>query len=148
MILFRSIRQSAEFLRFLLVAVVGLLVDISLAWGLSTLFGVNLVLAAATGFACGAAFNYLLHEFWTFRRTERRLSLARMLRYVGALGATLATRLAVVYTLSQFLTKAQSDIIILLLATILSFAVNHLVSKRFVFRPAASSKTAGKGPRP
>ena len=148
MILFRSLRQSAEFLRFLLVAVAGLIVDISLAWGLSALLGVNLALAAAGGFACGAALNYFLHEFWTFRRTERRLSLARMLRYVGALGATLATRLAVVYALSQILTVAQSDLIILLLATILSFGVNYLVSKRFVFRLAAWPKTAGKGSRP
>ncbi len=148
MSLLRSRGQSAEFLRFLAVALAGLIVDISLAWGLSTLFGVNLLLAAATGFASGATFNYLLHEFWTFRRAERRLSLTRMLRYGGALGTTLATRLAVVYALSQVLTMAQSDLIILLLATILSFAVNYLVSKLFVFRPAGPPNTASKGPRP
>jgi putative flippase GtrA len=139
---------GGEFLRFATVAVAGLAVDISLAWGLSAVVGVNLVLAAATGFSAGAAFNYLLHEFWTFRRAERRLSLARMLRYGGALGATLATRLAVVYALSQILNAKQSELAILLLATILSFAVNYLASKHFVFKSAVQPKTASKGNGP
>lgn len=140
--------RSGEFLRFATVSVAGLAVDISLAWGLAAVVRVNLMLSAAAGFAAGAAFNYLVHEFWTFRRAERRLSLARMLRYGGALGATLATRLAVVYALSQILNTAQSDLIILLLATVLSFAVNYLVSKLFVFRPADPPETANRGPMP
>ena len=140
-------RRSGEFLRFATVAVAGLAVDISLAWGLAAVVGVNLVLSAAAGFAAGAAFSYLLHEFWTFRQAERQLSLARMVRYGGALGATLATRLAVVYALPQILNTVQDDLTILLLATTLSFAVNYLVSKFFAFRPANPLKTANKGPR-
>jgi putative flippase GtrA len=127
--------------------VAGLAVDISLAWVLSAVGGVNLVLAAAAGFSAGATFNYLLQGFWTFRRAERRLSVAQIMRYSAALGATLATRLAVVYTLSQILTAKQSELAILLLATILSFAVNYLASKHFVFKSAVQSKIVRKGNR-
>lgn len=136
---------GAEFLRFAAVTVAGLVVDIFLAWGLSAMFGLNLVLAAAAGFSVGAAFNYLLHELWTFRRSERRLSTGRMLRYCAALGATLATRLAVVYGLSQVLNADQSHLAILLLATVLSFFVNYMVSKTFVFRSALQPETTSKG---
>lgn len=137
--------EGREFLRFATVAVSGLAVDISLAWGLSAVVGVNLVLAAAAGFVAGAAFNYLLHEFWTFQRTERRLSVARMVRYSAALGATLATRLAVVYALSQILNAKQSELAILLLATIVSFAINYLASKYFVFKSTLQQRPQAKG---
>lgn len=140
--------EGWKFLRFTVVLVVGLAVDISLAWWLSAVVGVNLVLAAAVGFVAGAAFNYLLHEFWTFRRVERRLSVARMVRYSAALGATLATRLAVVYVLLQILKAKQSELAILLLATILSFGVNYLASKHYVFKPSVQPKTASKGNGP
>ncbi|OSQ34514.1 GtrA family protein [Thalassospira sp. MCCC 1A01428] len=130
----RLLGQSAEFLRFAIVAVAGLVMDILLAWGLSSVFGLNLVFAAAAGFVVGAAFNYMLHEFWTFRRADCQLSTRRMLLYCGALGVTLATRLTVVYWLSQILNAVRDDLAILLLATVMSFGVNYLVSKFFVFR--------------
>lgn len=140
--------QSAEFLRFAAVTVVGLIIDISIAWALSEMLLFNLVFAAAAGFATGAAFNFLLHELWTFRRAERQLSARRMLRYCGALGATLTTRLGVVYGLSQILGAGPSNLVVLLLATVLSFSVNYLVSKLFVFQSAILPKTASKGNGP
>jgi len=142
------ISQRSEFLRFAAVTVAGLIIDISLAWGLATVVGFNLVLAATVGFAAGAAFNYVIHEFWTFRRSYRRLSTHRMLRYAAALGAILATQLAVIYGLSQLLNTAQSDLAILLMATALSFGVNYFVSKFFVFPVAPLPETTtSKGNR-
>jgi len=140
--------KCAEFLRFAAVAVTGLVVDISVAWGLSAALGLDLVLAAAMGFATGAVFNYLLHAFWTFQQVEHHMPLRRMLRYGGALGATLATRLVVVYSLSQVLNAGQNHLVILLLATVLSFAMSYLLNKLFVFRPASPLEAASKGNRP
>jgi putative flippase GtrA len=137
--------RSLEFLRFAAVAVAGLVVDISLAWTLSAALGIDLVLAAAAGFAAGAVFNYLLHEFWTFRRAERAVSSRRMIRYGVALGVTLGARLGVVYGLSRALGAAQSDLAILLCATVLSFFVNYLMSKLFVFQAAPPPETASEG---
>ena len=142
---FHPIWHGREFLRSSVVALAGLTVDIFLAWGLSVIFGVNLMLSAAAGFTAGAAFNYLLQEFWTFQRAERGRSLARILRYGTALGVTLATRLALVYTFSQILNSTHSELTILLLATILSFFVNYLASRHFVFKSSTQSKNSGKG---
>lgn len=140
----RPTSQGREFLRFASVAVAGLAVDISLAWGLSAVAGFSLILGSATGFVAGATFNYLMHEFWTFPRSERKLSCTRMLRYVAVLVATLTTRLAAVYALSQILQAMQSELVILLLATILSFSVNYLASKYFVFKSAFLPKPQAK----
>ena len=141
----RPIWQDREFLRFSAVALAGLAVDISLAWVLSAMVGVNLMLSAATGFTAGATFNYLLQEFWTFQRAECGPSLARILRYSTALGVTLATRLALVYTFLQILNSKHSELTILLPATFLSFFVNYLASRHFVFKSSTRSNNSGKG---
>lgn len=144
----RPSRQGREFLRFASVALAGLAVDISLAWGLSAVAGFSLILGAATGFVAGATFNYLMHEFWTFPRSERRLSYTRMLRYGAVLVATLATRLAAVYALSQIPQAKQTELVVLLLATVLSFSVNYLASKYVVFKSAVLPETTSKGNGP
>ena len=145
---FRPMIPSAEFLRFAAVTVLGLIADILLAFGLSETFGINLMIAAASGLVAGAIINYLSHEFWTFQCADRRLSTSRMLRYCGAVGATLITRMAVIYALSRTLFADQGTLIILLLAAVLSFFVNYLVSKLFVFRPALPPKSVSKGDGP
>jgi len=68
-----------------------------------------------------------------------------MLRYCGAVVATLIARMVAVYALSQTLLADQGTVIILLLVTVLSFFVNYLVSKLFVFQSAVPAKSAGKG---
>lgn len=134
-----------DILRFTVVALAGLAIDVSVAWVLSTSIGINLLLAATAGFLFGAIFNYLLHEFWTFRRSERGLSCPRILRYSAALGVCMIIRLAMVYILMKIMPVEQSELVILVLATIMSFLVNYLLSKRFVFNSVVSLKTPKKG---
>lgn len=132
-----------EILRFGLVAVAGLVLDIALSWSLAVLAGLPLTLAAAVGFCAAAAMNYLLHEFWTFRHGAPRPSLGRAMRYLGALGATLAVRLVAVALLARILGTEGRELAILLAATGLSFLANYLVSKFLVFRPAAARDPGG-----
>ena len=129
-------RSGAELARFLAVAVAGLAVDLGVAAALAGLAGVGLVWAAAAGFAAGAGLNYVLHELWTFRDGARQLSAARLLRYGGALAATLAARLAVVAGLDAVLADPRWDLPILAAAAGVSFGVNYLASKLFVFTRA------------
>lgn len=129
---YRLVNQG-ELLRFAIVAVVGLVVDISLAWMLSSVFGVNLMLAASAGFLGGAILNYLLHEFWTFRRPECQVSMPRILSYCSALGVVFITRLGVIYVFYKILGVTQSNLTILLVAAILSFGIHYLVTK-LIFR--------------
>lgn len=130
--------MSAPFLRFLLVSVLGLGVDLALAWGLAALAGLPLPAAAAAGFLAGALLNYLLHEFWTFRdaRAPARLSARRGGLYALTLAATLGMRVAAVALLDRLLPGAGGlrDITVLAAATGLSFLVNYGLSRHVVFR--------------
>ncbi len=47
--------------RFFLVSVAGLAVDIGIAFSIATLLGAPLWIAAATGFLVAACGNYILH---------------------------------------------------------------------------------------
>lgn len=141
-------QNTCELLRFVSVAVAGLFVDISVAWLLSAVFNVNLVLSAGGGFAAGASVNYLLHEFWTFNRPESGISIPRLMRYFVVLTATLAARLCAVYLLAQIIDVEQNELIILLLATVFSFFVNYLLTKLFVFQFTMAPEIAQKGDKP
>lgn len=126
------LEQAPEIFRFGVVAVIGLVVDITLAYGATVWLGVTLVWAAALGFAVAACVNYMLHELWTFRSGARRLSAERALKYAATLGATLLARLLAVTVLARMLGEAET-LTVLILAIGVSFTVNYLISKLLVF---------------
>jgi putative flippase GtrA len=128
-----------EPVRFLVVAVTGLIVDLAVAWSVAHFLGLPLWLAAAVGFFVAAAMNYVLHELWTFRAGMQRISAGRATRYGIALAATLGVRVATVAGLSG--TFGSNYVLPVLVAGAgVSFCVNYLLSKHFVFRPSAKSK--------
>ncbi len=123
----------SELLRFFAVTVLGVVLDIAVAYGLHTLFGWPLWLAAACGFVLAAGANYMVHQTWTFRAGARRLSLGRAARYGAVALATLLARLAAVAAIVPF---AGPDLAlgVLIAGAGVSFAVNFALSKLFVFR--------------
>jgi putative flippase GtrA len=125
-----------EMARFLAVLVIGLVVDVTVAWSASYFLGIPLWLAAAAGFLVAAALNYLLHEVWTFRIGMHRPTAGRMARYGLTLCATLVTRVATVAVLAQILENDYA-LPVLIAGAGVSFCVNYLLSKYFVFRPRA-----------
>jgi putative flippase GtrA len=133
-LLSKRLGRSPEVLRFGLVAVAGLIVDIIVAWGLARLWNVPLVFPATVGFFCGALLNYVLHELWTFQGGARKLSVSRAMAYFLSLWATLGVRLAVVALMGMTLAPG-NDLAILIAASVVSFFVNFAVSKLWVFRP-------------
>lgn len=134
---------GAEFARFLAVAVVGLGLDLALSWTLAEPFGLPLGRAATLGFAAAAVLNYVLHELWTFRAGARRISAARGAKYLGALGLTLAVRLAALWILARLFPPEGWTLAILALATGVSFIANYAASKVLVFRAAGARAPAG-----
>lgn len=134
---------NIDTVRFGVVSVLGLGIDISFAWLLATLAGLPLPLAAVGGFAAGAAFNYMLHEYWTFRAAESRASIQRGLIYVAVLAVVLGARVAAVAILERSILAGTSQKLeALLLATAFSFAVNYVLSKYLVFRRLPSRSTS------
>lgn len=128
-----------EAARFFAVAVAGLALDIAVAWNAAHQLGLPLWLSAAAGFAVAAAANYVLHELWTFREGARRLSAARAARYGVALTATLGARVATVAALATLVGEAHT-LPVLLAGAGVSFFVNYLISRYFVFRSASISE--------
>ncbi len=119
-------------IRFGIVAVLGLAVDLGTAW-LMTILGLPLPLAAAVGFVVAALVNYVVHERWTFR-TGASLSAARGGRYLAVLATTLGVRVAVVALLEAMaFPKPEQRVLPLLLAVGVSFFVNYALSRRLVF---------------
>ncbi|MDO8900646.1 MAG: GtrA family protein [Phenylobacterium sp.] len=128
--------MTSQLLRFGAVAVAGLVVDLAVAMALSTGAGWPLTLAAACGFAAGAALNYVLNLRWTFRVQGAAGAPRRIAAYALTLGATLLTRLLVVKALEPMAGEGLvGPLFVLLAATGVSFFVNFFLSRRFVFNP-------------
>lgn len=128
-------RMTSEVVRFGLVTGLSLGLDLAVTWGLNALAGLNLVLSVAAGFLVGATFNYIVHELWTFSIRSGRIAPRRWALYVCAMSFVLGLRLGVIGTL-QVLAPGLLDatLLVLLVASAVSFAVNFVVSKFLIFR--------------
>jgi dolichol-phosphate mannosyltransferase len=122
-----------ELLRYGATVTLGLVVDLAVARG-AVAFGAPLEAAAALGVACGAAFNYALFELWAFRGPKRGVAIMRTARYLGALGVSMAVRAAAVWALDGVLPDATPPLLILGGGVAVSFTINFLLAKFWVFR--------------
>lgn len=122
-----------ELVRFFAVTVLGVVLDIAVAYGLNSLLGWPLWFAAACGFVLAAGVNYAVHQTWTFRAGPRRLSLGRAARYGGVALLTLLARLAAVAAIAP-LAGPDMALAVLIAGAGVSFTVNFTLSKLFVFQ--------------
>jgi len=122
----------SELIRFFGVTVLGVIIDIAIAWALHTYAGVPLWIAATVGFALAASGNYILHQTWSFQSGSRQLSAARGARYGAVALLTLIARIATVAGLER-VWEAAPALIILIGGAGVSFFVNFTLSKLFVF---------------
>lgn len=122
-----------EIMRFFVVSVGGVVIDITISYAVASQLGTPLWLAAAVGFTIAAVGNYVLHEVWTFRQEEvPALSSRRALYYLISSGVTLLSRLAVVAWLATWISRDHM-LEILFGGAVVSFLVNYALSKFFIF---------------
>ncbi|UYV16965.1 GtrA family protein [Porphyrobacter sp. ULC335] len=121
-----------ELLRFFIVTVMGVVIDLAIAFALHTGLGVPLWLAAAIGFTLAASANYVIHQTWSFQSGPRNLSARRAGLYALVALATLAVRVAIVVLLDRALAGAY-PLAILIAGAGGSFFVNFALSKFVVF---------------
>lgn len=126
-------RSRRDLLRYAATVALGLAVDLALARAALAL-GVPIALAAVLGVAGGAAFNYAMLAGWVFPGAGADGAIPRPLRYLGALAATMAVRALGVSVLSAVLPGPTPPLVILGAAVGISFALNFLLSKHWVFR--------------
>lgn len=127
----------SELLRFFAVTVLGVILDLAIAFALHHWAGVPLWLAAAAGFTLAASANYVIHQSWSFRTGP--LSLKRAGLYALVALATLAVRVGIVALLERALPGAW-PLAILVAGAGGSFGVNFMLSKRVVFAPAPAGE--------
>ncbi|MCU0947294.1 MAG: GtrA family protein [Porphyrobacter sp.] len=121
-----------ELLRFFTVTVLGVVIDLAIAFALHNALGVPLWLAAAVGFTLAASANYVIHQTWSFQSGPRNLSARRAGLYAMVALATLAVRVAIVAILDRALAGAY-PLAILIAGAGGSFFVNFALSKFVVF---------------
>lgn len=121
-----------ELLRFSTVTVLGVILDLAIAFGLHNGMGVPLWVAAAIGFTLAAAANYVIHQTWSFQSGSRNLSVRRAGLYTLVALATLAVRVTIVALLDRVLAGAW-PLAILIAGAGGSFFVNFALSKFVVF---------------
>lgn len=127
-----------ELMRFFAVAAIGLIIDTGIAWILFHEYSVPLTLSSVCGFLIAAAANYIMHELWTFKNNQSTMSFNRALAYIGALILTLLIRIVVVHITQIFLFPDRFALLILIIAAGISFVVNFVASKFFVFKTKPS----------
>lgn len=123
-----------ELVRFFAVTVLGVVLDLAIAFALHAGLGAPLWLAAAIGFTLAASLNYVIHQTWSFRSGPRGLSARRAALYGGVALATLGVRVAIVALLDRLVAGAW-PLAILVAGAGGSFCVNFALSKFIVFTP-------------
>jgi len=131
----------SELARFFLVTVLGVILDIGIAYALAEWIGWPLWFAALIGFIVAACFNYVVHQTWSFQSGSRQLSAHRAARYGIVAVMTLVVRLAVIALLDAFLPMGFT-LAILICGAGVSFFVNFGLSKWFAFGEAGSGQDA------
>lgn len=141
----RSDHHILEALRFFLVSLAGLVIDIAIAWSLIALAGLPDSVSAIAGFSVATLANYLGHQLWTFGDAESEVSAGRFLAFAIVVLVSLGVRLIVLQMLGPLLpgTGLNAPLRLGLAATV-SFFVTFLLSKFLVFgrRQASSEEPA------
>ncbi len=129
------------FLKFGAVSGIGFLLDLVLALVLYEAFGLPLWLAATISFFAVAALNYVLFEFWVFRRDGSGASGGRAVGVLVASAvaavARIGTILALTAPVTALLGEGRAQAVALLVAGAgVSLIVNFIINRSIVFRDA------------
>lgn len=128
--------RTGEILRFAIVTLCGLTLDLGIVFALVELAHVPAAAAMASGLLLAAAFNYAANEIWVFSAGRRSFSARRAAIYGGIVGAVLLTRVVTVSVALHLLTNPDLTWLAILSAIGLSFCVNYLLSRLLFTTPA------------
>jgi putative flippase GtrA len=128
-------RAAANLRRPALFAAVGLMstaIDFTAYVAMTRLLGMAPLLANAFAYVLGSANGYVMNGLLTFDQAGRSLfSRRRIAAYAATYGLSL---LAATATMA-FLLRYMPDLAAKLITTLVTFLINYLLSRKFVFRP-------------
>jgi dolichol-phosphate mannosyltransferase len=150
-----------EFLKFCIVGLLGVGVDLGTVWALKQALGWDTRLCAVGGFCTAVTTNFLFNRNWTFRGAARLPWLASYATFVGASLLGLSVRMLTVHALIVLASMDQgygyllSNLIGIGLATLFNFVGAKFFafdSERLDFSatpdPQASARPSAARPRP
>ncbi len=124
-----------QFIRFFIVAVGGLVIDLAIVWLTLALLPVHISIAMIAGFSAGALANYLAHEFWTFKSGEgTQASVGRAASYYVIVSLALGVRVGAATVLEHFFPTPQWLWPIIIVSVGLSFVTNFGLTRFVLFR--------------
>jgi putative flippase GtrA len=130
-----SMAVRSQFLRFVLVGVVGFLVDAGVLQALVTLAGWGPITARLVAVPTAVFATWLLNRTITFPQSHSGPALRSLLRYVAVSAAGAGVKFCV-YTALVFASASMAALPIapLAIASIVALVVNYLGSKHYAFR--------------
>lgn len=134
--------HALELLRFAAVGVMNTTIDLGLYTILTRgipFFGTELILAKTLSFMAGATSSYLGNKNWTFKK-HGVTDLAELVRFGTATLSSLLINTSSLYLFHSVL--GIHDLVSVLLATVVTFSWNFILSKFWVFKKETSSPIA------
>ena len=123
---------AGEFLRFGLVGVFGLMVDIAAVYALIPSLG--LYGAGMTAYLIAASCNWVLHRLWTFRTRAQRPAHTQWLRFLLVnLAGFMVNRGAYSALIASFVLPRHYPVLAVAAGAMSGFLINFLLSRRLVF---------------
>jgi len=99
MTILTSHQERTRFFRFLIVGVIGAVVDFGVMNLLSKLFGMVLVLAGTISFICAILSNFFWNRYWTYPDSRSRPLARQLVMFALVNAAGLAIRLPILHFL-------------------------------------------------
>lgn len=139
----QAVAASAErvvmrFFKFTTISGIGLLVDIAIALFLHRTVGMPLWFSATLSFLIVGASNYVIFEFWLFRRNDSAMSLRRLIGVIASAALAGLSRISAILVFAPFFDVLVAngwvrDVLILLAGASVSLTINFLINSRIVF---------------
>jgi putative flippase GtrA len=129
-------RLNQQPLRYLVVTICGLIVDLGVAILLAAA-GLPRPVASAGGLVVAAAVNFMLHRAWTFQSRDAQPLRLQLVGYLIGLGLTLLVRIVTLTGLSLAISTLE-EVAAFTVAIGASFVFNFFFLKKLVFHERAS----------
>lgn len=131
-------RALMRFFKFTAISGIGLLVDIAAALFLHRAVGMPLWLSATLSFLIVATCNYVIFEFWLFRRKGSAVSARRLIGVMVSAALAGLARISTILILdplagAMMVNGWSRDALILLVGASVSLTVNFSINSRIVF---------------
>ena len=120
----------AKFVKYALVGVLGLVVDMGVFYLMNKRFGVNYVVSNITSSTLAVIHNFILNSYFTFKVTDKKLKRFASFYFIALLGMGISTAL-----LALFIDGLKMDSMVSKFISVFVVAIcQYFLNKKLTFR--------------